>query len=460
MIILCVNDHTRRQVFPSVVNQEKREEGLGSFVWIEPGAIPHILTIQQDFASVMPTVSVIIPCFNQGHFVDEAVDSVLMQSYADYEIIIVNDGSTGGLTNQLLQNYSRNKTRVITTANQGLAAARNNGIAAAEGKYILPLDADDRILPGYLEKAVAELEKDPQVGIVYCHANLFGAVETDWILPDYSLERMLVDNIIFCSAFFRKDDWLATGGYDTGMIYGWEDYEFWLSLIERGRKVVKLPETFFSYRVASDSMVRSREKWQKVEMFKRVYLRHQRLFSDHIAVWLDALLDTRDKYYTSRLYVDCGNGISDTSSVGRKIELGTRKILFDLNGFRDMTALRFDPVDTYAVLEIDKIIATTRTGQVHEMSRIESNALYNRQGRLLFDTKDPQCFLPELDRQFLSQIVQLSVELRFVALADQALEHIVAHQKEALQRQGKTSLSGKILQGGKRLVSSLIGLKE
>ena len=152
----------------------------------------------------MPTVSVIIPCYNQGQFLDEAVDSVLVQSFADFEIIIVNDGSTDDLTNRLLKTYAKEKTRVIATANMGLAAARNNGIAVACGKYILPLDADDRIGTSYLEKAVAILDADSEVGIVYSKARLFGAVETDWLLPDYSLERMLVDNLIFCSAFFEE----------------------------------------------------------------------------------------------------------------------------------------------------------------------------------------------------------------------------------------------------------------
>ncbi len=243
----------------------------------------------------MPTVSVIIPCYNQGQFLDEAVDSVLVQSFADFEIIIVNDGSTDDLTNRLLKTYAKEKTRVIATANMGLAAARNNGIAVACGKYILPLDADDRIGTSYLEKAVAILDADSEVGIVYCKARLFGAVETDWLLPDYSLERMLVDNLIFCSAFFRRDDWLDAGGYDPGMVYGWEDYEFWLGLIERGRKVVRLEENLFCYRVASDSMVRSKEKWQKVAMFRRIYERHQRLFSDNIGVWIETIADARDK---------------------------------------------------------------------------------------------------------------------------------------------------------------------
>lgn len=399
----------------------------------------------------MPRVSVVIPCYNQGHFVDEAVDSVLGQSFVDSEIIIVNDGSTDGYTNRLLEDYPPERARVLTTTNQGLAAARNNGIAAARGEYILPLDADDRIMPGYLAEAVAELDNDPQTGIVYCRAGLFGAVETDWNLPDYSLERMLVDNVIFCSALFRREDWLAVGGYDPGMIYGWEDYDFWLSLIERGRRVVRLPGRYFLYRVASDSMVRSKEKWQKVEMFKRIFQRHQQFFAEHIEIWLDALLETRDRYYTSRLYIDCGRGISDRSSVGRKVDRGTRQIIFDVSDFQPITALRFDPVDTRAVVAIDRITASFRDGRTKELSvtGLKTNALYREADTLLFDTNDPQCFLAGLEGGQLHHLARLTVELRFLALEDEALQNILEYQKMLLQKGASAGGFRKILEGKK-----------
>jgi glycosyltransferase involved in cell wall biosynthesis len=408
----------------------------------------------------MTTVSVVIPCFNQGQFVEEAVASVLGQSFAEFEIIVVNDGSTDERTIELLQNFAREKTRVIHTANHGLAAARNSGIAVAEGRYILPLDADDRIEPTYLEKAVAVLDGDPEVGIVYCQARLFGAIDSAWDLPDYSLERMLLDNIIFCSACYRRDDWLAAGGYDPGMIYGWEDYEFWLSLIEKGRKVVRLQETLFCYRVASDSMVRSKEKWQKVEMFRRIYQRHRQLIGENIAVWIDAFLDARDRYYTSRLYVDRGSGLSDQSSVARKIELGTRRIVFDLSGFTGITALRFDPVDTWAVLAIAGARVTYRTGRVAKVTAIDSNARYSRNGVLLFDTGDPQCFFPELTGQALCDIVQLTVELHFVALAERALENIVDYQRAELEKIGSGGKPKRIRQAGRLLLRTLSGKKK
>ena len=108
----------------------------------------------------MPKVSIVIPCYNHGKFVDETVQSCLKQTYQDIEIIIVNDGSTDEYTNTLLKDYQRPKTKVITIQNQGLPTARNTGIREAVGEYILPLDADDKIAPTYIEKAVNVIEKN------------------------------------------------------------------------------------------------------------------------------------------------------------------------------------------------------------------------------------------------------------------------------------------------------------
>ncbi len=409
----------------------------------------------------MALVSVVIPCYNQGQFIDEAVASIRMQSFTDLEIIIVNDGSTDSYTNELLDGYGTGEqVKVIVTENRGLAAARNRGISEGVGKYILPLDGDDKIGQGYVEKAVTVLEQDADVGIVYSQATLFGAVETDWDLPGYSLQQMLIDNIIFCSAFFRREDWLAVGGYDEGMIYGWEDYSLWLSLIERGKKVYQIPEKLFSYRVASDSMVRSKEKWQKVEMFKRIYLNHKTIFSDNIEVWINAILDSRDFYYTSRLYVDCGAGISDERSVSRKVEQGTRKIVFDLDNYADITAVRFDPVDTFAIVELEKVVVRYKTGEELEVDRIESNELYVHDGKLFFDTVDPQCYFPELGPLELKNIAQLTVSLCFAALAESALKYLVDYQKELIDSFRDQKISGKINRATRSMIRFAPDLKK
>ncbi len=386
-------------------------------------------------------VSVIIPCYNQGQFVADAVDSVLAQTFSDFEIIIVNDGSTDGDTCRLLKDFKREKVQILHTANHGLATARNNAITDAIGEYILPLDADDRIEPEYLEKAVALLDTHDKLGIVYCRAKLFGNVETEWLLPPYSLQQMLLDNVIFCSSMFRRSDWEAVGGYDPGMIYGWEDYEFWLSLIELGREVLQIPEILFSYRVASDSMVRSKERWQKTEMFKRIFQRHTKLFSENIEVWINALLDLREPYYSSKLYVDTGNGISDSECVVRKIEQTTSTIQFSLADFHGVKGIRFDPVDVPAVLEMSTVTVTDTTGHEFPLVVSEDNAAFVSGKDRYFTTDDPQVFF-QTGTHDLSCIQSLTVRLRFKALAAEALQQIVQHQQQLIDSLSKPVPSG------------------
>lgn len=204
---------------------------------------------------MLAKVSIVIPCYNHGQYVDEAVNSCLAQTYDNIEIIIVNDGSTDEATNTLLNNYSRPKTKIINKQNEGLAEARNTGIAAATGKYILTLDADDKIAPTYIEKAVNVIEHNDKIGIVYCLAEFFGVRQGKWELEKYHFPNILNENIIFCTALFRKSDWEKVGGYKQEMIYGMEDYEFWLSLIENGAEVYRIPEVLFYYRQHQVSML-------------------------------------------------------------------------------------------------------------------------------------------------------------------------------------------------------------
>ncbi|BDD87446.1 hypothetical protein DPPLL_18110 [Desulfofustis limnaeus] len=383
--------------------------------------------------SIMPKVSVVIPCYNQGAFLDEAVDSVLAQTCTDLEIIVVNDGSTDTATNRTLLRYDREKTRVLSTSNQGLAAARNNGIAAARGEYILPLDADDRIEPRYLEEAVAVLDQQPEVGIVYCRARLFGAVDADWLLPDYSLAEMLLDNVIFCTALFRRVDWQAVGGYDPGMIHGWEDYEFWLALLERGRHVRRLPGRYFHYRVSPDSMVRSKEKRQKVEMFARIYQRHASFIGEHIDIWISRLLEKEESYITARLYVDCGQGLSDESSVARKVNVGRQTLTFPVDAFAQRREFRFDPADCPAVVSIESIDFVTTEGRTAlEPLQISSNALFCRDNRFFFCTEDPQVYFA-LAAADAGAVVTVVVSYELVAVGESALQMIISSQEQQLR---------------------------
>ena len=380
----------------------------------------------------MSKVSVIIPCYNQGRYVMETLGSVLSQTYQNLEVIIVNDGSDDQHTTAILDQIDIENVQVLHTDNQGLAAARNNGIQVACGQIVLPLDSDDLIAPDYIERAVVILDENEEIGIVYCRAQLFGSVETEWLLPKYSLNKILLDNVIFCSALFRKSDWEVVGGYDPGMIYGWEDYDFWLSLIERGREVYQIPEILFSYRVSSDSMVRSKERWQKVAMFKRIFERHTKLFSSNIDVWIDTLLDVREPYYTSKLYIDPGDGISDANCISRKVELGTSEIEFSLEGYETIQAVRFDPIDSPVVIEILDFIIVDTKGERRKINDCTDNSIFHVNNERYFDSDDPQCF-PVLSPHELDTVHSIIVRLSFKALAADALREIVKCQREMMQ---------------------------
>ena len=241
----------------------------------------------------MPLVSVIIPCYNQGPFLAASIGSALASDHDNLEIIVVDDGSTDPETVRLLEQLRYPHTRLLRRENGGLAAARNSGISEAQGRYILPLDADDRIGPQYLRRAVAVLEADSATGIVYCHAEKFGAEAGPWQLPRFSRWRMALGNVIFCSAVYRRIDWEQTGGYDATLRRGWEDWDFWLSLLELGRTVRCLPFTGFYYRKRPVSMAAGMDWRLKLELHRGLIHRHGRFFGS----WAARLASVLPLYY-------------------------------------------------------------------------------------------------------------------------------------------------------------------
>jgi glycosyltransferase involved in cell wall biosynthesis len=198
-------------------------------------------------------LSVIIPCYNQGAYIQEAIDSVLAQTYTNCEIVIVNDGSTDKATIQKLHKLKEEGFNVITIANSGVSAARNRGIAAAKGEYILPLDADDRIAAEYAEEAIKMLIEKPEIKLVYSDCEYFGSKTGLSNVPAFSMKGMLYENLIFNAAILRKAPVLEIGGYDEAFKIGWEDWDFWLRYITNEKQVYKLNNTHFYYRIKKDS---------------------------------------------------------------------------------------------------------------------------------------------------------------------------------------------------------------
>jgi glycosyltransferase involved in cell wall biosynthesis len=228
-----------------------------------------------------PLVSVVMPAFNEKRFIMDAVSSAINQTYPNLEVILVDDGSTDPEAIDVFNALEHPRVRKISTLNQGPAMARNAGVMMSKGKYILPLDSDDLISNTYVEKAVLSMESDPSLGIVYSHACFIGDVNAYWDLPEYDPVDFLTANCIFVSGLYRREDWSRVGGYKADMVYGLEDYDFWLSLVGLGRKVLRLPEVHFFYRKHGTSFVNQLNQVNLHHSFKNILQRHEKLYREN-----------------------------------------------------------------------------------------------------------------------------------------------------------------------------------
>lgn len=217
-------------------------------------------------------VSVIVPCYNQAIYLPEALNSLLAQTYQCWEAIVVNDGSPDE-TEKVALEYTRKDSRIkyVFKENGGLSSARNKGIELAQGEFILPLDADDIIHPEYMEKAMEAFEDNPFLKLVFCRGVFFGVKNKVWNLRYEGYEELLQRNHIFCSAFFRRSDCMAIGGYDENMRKGHEDWEFFIRLLDENSLVYQIPSPLFYYRVKEQSMITA-AKQADVYLMKRSFI--------------------------------------------------------------------------------------------------------------------------------------------------------------------------------------------
>ena len=165
----------------------------------------------------MPVIlSIIIPCYNHGRYLREAVQSIADYTTTpyQYEIIIVNDGSTDLQTIETLNQLNAEGYAIINQTNKGLGAARNTGIQSAKGKYILPLDSDNKINNVYLTKAIDVMEKNKSIAVVYGDAAYFGEKAGQWKMGGFNLQKLMLGNYIDACAVIRKEVLDGLGGYD------------------------------------------------------------------------------------------------------------------------------------------------------------------------------------------------------------------------------------------------------
>ncbi len=200
----------------------------------------------------MQEIAVIIPCYNHGRTVRQALDSVLAQTRPAAEIVILDDGSTDLYTRQVLSSLDIPGTRILRTANKGAAAARNHGIRLASAPYIVTLDADDMLEPSYLEKTGAMLDADPDLGFVSTAIQTFEGASYVWTPPECNLLTALTRGSAHVTSMFRRRLWESVGGFDETFPTA-EDLDFWISAMEAGFQGTVIDQPLLRCRVRIDS---------------------------------------------------------------------------------------------------------------------------------------------------------------------------------------------------------------
>jgi glycosyltransferase involved in cell wall biosynthesis len=202
-----------------------------------------------------PRVSVVMPMRDAGDFLDPAIDSILAQTFADFELIIVDDGSQDG-SRRRADRYAVTDPRVLVLSSpgKGIVAALNRGIVQARGSLIARMDADDVALPHRFATQVAALAARPEVGVVgsnYTAIDIHGRAMRDIVLPgapETIRERLLLGNCIaHPTVMMRRDAVLAAGLYRADFPLC-EDYDLWLRLSET-TDLINLPEILLRYRL-------------------------------------------------------------------------------------------------------------------------------------------------------------------------------------------------------------------
>jgi glycosyltransferase involved in cell wall biosynthesis len=230
----------------------------------------------------MSKISIVITAYNYGEYLEEAIESAYNQTVQAHEIIVVNDGSTDD-TKEIAERYMfkqfpyiESPVKVINQVNKGLPSARNTGIMASTGEYILMLDADDVLM----ENAVERIENE----INAMHADIvapsfieFGKSDRQVILQTFNMEDLKVANrIAYCQAI-KRSVLVECGGYSPRMKWGWEDYALTFDLLSRGKTISLIQEPLFKYRVKERSMIteaneHADELWTQIRKdFKQLF---------------------------------------------------------------------------------------------------------------------------------------------------------------------------------------------
>lgn len=204
-----------------------------------------------------PKISIVMPCFNQGAYIDDAIDSVNHQTMTDIEIVVVDDASTDPATKEKLKCIkglqSANITVELLAKNVGVSAARNIGANLAKGEFLVFLDADDKLHPEFIQRCFDVISKTDKCNFVTSDVVFFERINRRLATEEYSIKKLLARNIFPVTGLLRRDEFMLTEGFDETMKCGLEDWEFWIRFLKKGGIVKVVHQDLFFYRIKKQS---------------------------------------------------------------------------------------------------------------------------------------------------------------------------------------------------------------
>jgi glycosyltransferase involved in cell wall biosynthesis len=256
---------------------EKHKENL-------PKIIPYTYNIKK-VKDKEPLVSILMPIYNYGNRINQTLNSVFDQDYTNFEIILVDDGSTDEFVKfKLKQLENVDKIKVVYKENGGPSSARNEAFKHSNGQYILPLDSDDMILEGYIKSCVNILSTDKNISPVYCDTHHVGQMQGIEQRPEWSKERLVQGPFIVNCSMFHRESFEKVNGYDENL-NGWEDYDMWLRMMKIGYVGKRIPKPLFVYfHHEKDGTVSTNANKNHVELYQKIITKNFNIVDNKIIV--------------------------------------------------------------------------------------------------------------------------------------------------------------------------------
>jgi glycosyltransferase involved in cell wall biosynthesis len=320
-------------------------------------------------ASSSPVVSVIVPAYNAAGFIAEALDSVFAQSFADLEVIVVNDGSPDTTDlERVLQAY-RGRIVYLVQENRGPSGARNRAIREARGEYVALLDSDDVWLPAFLSEQLAAFHSDPSIDLVYSNAELFGDsplsgrtfMELTPSRGPVTLEALLSFRCMVATSTVvaRRQRLIDAGLFDEGFTHS-EDFDLWLRVVAGGGRITYTDRVLMRHRMHRQSLAAS-----DVRLFAgQIAVMKKARETLDLAPALRAVLDARLRQSEANLALEAGRAalIAGDFPAAREHLAAANRELRDLRIRLTMTGLSVAPALVRRVLLARRRLLERTTG--------------------------------------------------------------------------------------------------